>query len=367
VRVARALRELPQISASMRGGALSYSKVRALTRVATPANEGELLMFASHGTTAHVERLVRAWRQVDRNEAAELDRTLRHEARSLSLYQDDDGSWVLRGRLDPEVGAVLRKALDAAAEELREAGGRRRGRRGRGGAPRSGRHRRPTPDPPDYPQRQADAIGLLAERALASDEVVRRAERYQVVVHVGAGSVLGGAPGDLHVSAETSRRLSCDATTVRMDHDERGSVLDVGRRTRTVPPALRRALEFRDGTCRFPGCGVRHTDAHHVRHWAEGGETALSNLLLLCRFHHRAVHEGGIAVEAREGGGFVFKRPDGSPLRPAPQPPRLPADPAAAMLDRNHSDGIAPGPWTPTPDWHGERLDVAWAIDVLRR
>ena len=351
VRVARALPELPRISEAMRGGALSYSKVRALTRVATPANEGELLEFASHGTTAHVERLVRAWRQVDRNEAAELE-AVRHEARSLSLYADDDGSWVLRGRLPPEVGAVLRKALDAAAEELR--------------ATAAATHA-PSPEPPSHPQRQADAIGLLAERALASDEVVRRAERYQVVVHVGAGGVLGGAPGDLHVSAETSRRLSCDATTVRMDHDERGAVLDVGRRTRTVPPALRRALEFRDGTCRFPGCGVRHTDAHHIRHWAEGGDTALSNLLLLCRFHHRAVHEGGVVVEARDDGGFVFKRPDGSSLRPAPRPPRLPADPAAAMLDRNHSDGITPGPWTPTPDWHGERLDVAWAIDVLRR
>ena len=370
VRVARALPELPQISAAMRGGALSYSKVRALTRVATPANEGELLVFASHGTTAHVERLVRAWRQVDRNEAAELE-AARHEARSLSLYEDDDGSWVLRGRLDPEVGAVLRKALDAAAEELRAtreaAEGRDAGSEAAPRNPTATATHAPPPEPPDYPQRQADAIGLLAERALASDEVVRRAERYQVVVHVGAGGVLGGAPGDLHVSAETSRRLSCDATTVRMDHDERGAVLDVGRRTRTVPPALRRALEFRDGACRFPGCGVRHTDAHHVRHWAEGGETALSNLLLLCRFHHRAVHEGGVAVKVLDDGGFEFSRPDGQALRPAPRPPRLPVDPAAAMFDRNRSDGIAPGPWTPTPDWHGERLDLAYAIDVLRR
>jgi hypothetical protein len=264
---------------------------------------------------------------VDRNEAVELE-AVRHDARSLSLYQDDDGSWVLRGRLDPEVGAVLRKALDAAAEELCATAATTTGAAealATGAAAATDIRARAAattpPAPPDYPQRQADAIGLLAERALASDEVVRRAERYQVVVHVGAGSVLGGAPDDLHVSGETSRRLSCDATTVRMDHDERGAVLDVGRRTRTVPPALRRALEFRDGTCRFPGCGVRHTDAHHVRHWAEGGETALSNLLLLCRFHHRAVHEGGIAVEARDDGTFVFRRPDGSPLRPAPQPP----------------------------------------------
>src|SRR5690606_4999649 len=209
LRVARALPELPRLSDAMREGSLSFSKVRALTRVATPANEAELLEFAHHGTTSHVERLVRAWRQVDRNEAAELDRA-RHEARSLTLYQDDDGSWVVRGRLDPEVGAVLRKALDAAADELHSD---------------SVRPTDPPPlDAPTHRQRMADAIGLLAERSLASDDVVRRAERYQVVVHVGPQAVLGGAPGDLHVSAETSRRLSCDATTVRMEHDERGHV-----------------------------------------------------------------------------------------------------------------------------------------------
>lgn len=343
VRVARALPDLPRISAEMRSGALSYSKARALTRVATRGNEGDLLDFARHGTTAHVERLVRAWRQVDRNEAAELE-AARHEARSLSLYQDDDGSWVVRGRLDPEVGAVLRKALDAAGEELHA-----------------------TNEGPSHPQRQADAIGLLAERALTSDEVVRRAERYQVVVHVGPEGVFGGAPDDLRVSAETSRRLSCDATTVRMEHDRRGRVLDVGRRTRTVPPALRRALEYRDGTCRFPGCAVRHTDAHHVRHWSEGGETKPSNLVLLCRFHHRAVHEGGVSVEPLDDGSFEFRRADGWTLHPAPPPPRHLADPGAAMLRRNRADGISPGPWTPTPDWNGERFDLGMAIDVLRR
>jgi len=148
-------------------------------------------------------------------------------------------------------------------------------------------------------------------------------------------------------------------------------VLDVGRRSRTVPPSLRRALEYRDGTCRFPGCSVRHTDAHHVRHWADGGETALSNLMLLCRFHHRAVHEGGISVEALDAvdadARFRFRRADGTVLPPVPAHRRLPDEPARALMHRNRADGIVPGPWTPTPDWHGESLDLGLAIDLLRR
>ncbi|MDT8342758.1 MAG: DUF222 domain-containing protein, partial [Longimicrobiales bacterium] len=106
LRVARALGELPRISRGMASGALSYAKVRALTRVATPENEADLLEVARHGTAAHVERVVRAWRRVDRTEEAALEQ-LRHESRSLTLYPDEDGSWVVRGRLDPEVGALL--------------------------------------------------------------------------------------------------------------------------------------------------------------------------------------------------------------------------------------------------------------------
>lgn len=380
VRVARALTELPRISQTMREGALSYSKVRALTRVATPENEGDLLDFAAHGTTAHVERLVRAWRQVDRNEAAELDRA-RHEARSLTVYPDDDGSWAVRGRLDPEVGALLRKALDAAAEQL--------SRRAEEPGPQDVFPREASgPEPPTHRQRMADAIGLLVELALASDETTRRAERYQVVVHTGPQGVLGGGPDDIHVSAETFRRLSCDGTVVEMRHDEGGAVLDVGRRARTVPPAMRRALEFRDGGCRFPGCGVRHTDAHHLRHWAEGGATALENLALLCRRHHRGVHEGEVSVQMGDEGVLEFRVPAYGGWTVLRSYPRLRAcgagrsgsgewdehargpvagDPMLALRAENQLRGVRPGPWTPTPRWSGESLDVGFAIDVLRK
>ena len=85
-----------------------------------------------------------------------------------------------------------------------------------------------------------------------------------------------------------------------MTHGSDGSVLDVGRKTRTVPPAIRRALDHRGGGCRFPGCGLRFCDAHHIKHWADGGETRLDQLVLLCRRHHRAVHEEGFRVEMVE-------------------------------------------------------------------
>src|SRR5262245_41622917 len=110
------------------------------------------------------------------------------------------------------------------------------------------------------------------------------------------------------VSAETSRRLACDATRVVMRHSG-GALLDVGRRTRAIPPTLRRALQPRDRGCRFPGCGVRHAQGHHLRHWANGGPTRLANLTLLCRFHHRAVHEEGYQVERDAEGTLLFRTP----------------------------------------------------------
>ncbi len=429
VRVAKALASLPRISAAMARGEMSYSKVRALTRVASPENEADLLGVARHATAAHVEKLVRAWRYVDRLEEAE-DEQRRHQNRFLRLSPDDDGTYVLRGRLDPEVGAVLEKALELASEALYQAAA------GEGAATNEETE-------PSFEQRRADALGLLAERAMAKGEFegqgeerepgegdsmrepsrpLGRADRFQVVLHV-EGSVLrhgptegdaagstdsdaaspvgGDEPGPItghavladsgsRVSAGTSRRLACDAGVVLMTHDEEGRVLDVGRKHRTVPPAIRRALDHRDKGCRFPGCGCRYTDAHHITHWADGGETKLDNLILLCGRHHRAVHEQGFRVEITEGGTVDgaetgtgtstvgstegspevcpvrFFRPDGRAIPVVPEPPRLPAEPTTD-LERAHKErGIIPHRWTATPLWNGEILDYGLAIDMLR-
>lgn len=361
VRVARALPALPIVSAHMRRGALSYAKVRALTRVATPANEQALVDVALAGTASQVERVTRAWRRVDAARAAREDEA-RALSRQLSTWVDDDGMVVVRGRLTPEVGAVLQRALEAAADQLYQNG------RGVAAGPTLAEEVTPA-------QRRADALGVLAECALSAGlDAGTAGDRYQVVVHVEAASAesarvepcdTGGTleldHGALHVSAETSERLACDASVVVMRHDGEGHALDVGRRRRTIPPHIRRALSARDVTCRFPGCTSRRCDAHHVEHWAHGGATRLDNLLLLCRRHHRLVHEGGFVVTSTAEGGWVFHGPDGQHVPNVPLAP-LPAgtdECSVPASDITWDESLA------IPVWDGTPLDVAWALDVL--
>jgi hypothetical protein len=199
VRVARALGTLPRLAQALARGELSYAKVRALTRVATPETEERLLAVGRAGTAEHVERIVRGWRRVDRK--AEADETKRrHMSRALHVYQDEDGMVVVRGRLPPEVGAVLVQALTAAREMI---------------------YRQtinvPAETPSDLPeQQQADALGLVAEAALHHGiDPGAPGERYQVVVHIDAAVLADpDAPGQsaledgTHVSAEPSMWLS---------------------------------------------------------------------------------------------------------------------------------------------------------------
>src|SRR5213078_2120483 len=201
---------------------------------------------------------------------------------------------------------------------------------------------------PTMAQQQADALALLAETALHHGlDPGTPGERYQVVVHVDA-SVLADPEqpgpsvleGGTRVSAETSQRLACDASRVVMRHDHEGRVVEIGARTRTIPPALRRALHHRDQGCRFPGSGQRFTQGHHLRHWAHGGPTTLSNLTLLCRRHHRAVHEEGYQVARLPDGALQFRRPDGRLLPHISPPATVPADPIKELRARHDSQGI---------------------------
>jgi len=150
-----------------------------------------------------------------------------------------------------------------------------------------------------------------------------------------------------------------------MRHDTRGNVVEVGARTRTIPPALRRALHHRDGGCRFPGCGLRFGQGHHIRHWAHGGSTTLWNLALLCRRHHRAVHEEGYRVDRELDGTLSFRRPDGRLLPAVPPPAAVPDGPIEVLRARHDAQGLHIDAQTSKPGWQGERLNVGYAIDVL--
>jgi Domain of unknown function (DUF222)/HNH endonuclease len=184
----------------------------------------------------------------------------------------------------------------------------------------------------DTPQdvRRADALAILAEQFLAEPPQVAEglgtADRYQLVVHASAEALpeYGALEADdapqiengPMLANETVRRIACDASLMRILETGAGEPLDAGRKTRVIPPSMHRALKRRDPGCRFPGCvNTRFVDGHHITHWADGGATRLDNLVLLCRHHHRLLHEGGYYV-VKDGADFIFCRADGEMIQP---------------------------------------------------
>ena len=357
VRVARALADLPGISAAFEAGTLSYSKVRAMTRVATPENEDFLLNIARHGTAYHVETLVRKYRRVRRQRDADTANAI-HVTRELTCYWDEDGALVLHGRLPAEQGALILKALEMQMEKQYQE--QREGPDVSAETPEEPEARSPVA------ARRADALAEIAETYMNSEPVANStADRYQVVVHVSEeGGYVEDGP---HVSAETSRRVGCDCSVIRVRENDEGEPLTIGRRSRLIPPAIRRALRLRDDGCRFPGCTRRYfVDAHHVVHWSEGGETSLENLVQLCRQHHRLVHEGGFSCERTQSGEFVFR--DGRE-RPLPHWSVLPgcnqeSEAVSHLHERFDHLGIEAD--SCVPDWYaGDTCDWQMAVDGL--
>ena len=444
VRVARALTELPLLSEALAKGELGYSKVRALTRIAMPGNEADLLNIGLHGTAQHVEKFVRLHRRAKRAEETERA-DAQHENRGLTFWHEDDGTVVLHGRFPPEMGARILSALDTAiaahAAEQPAAGWDNEGSapedvprgtlgprssaaeatmgtevrgspvlgqkgdspeslihvpRGTSGqdsssddAPAIARaqeavtaHQREDAQVflshvprgtfirgPSRTVRRADALAWMAERMFeSSDAPALASDRHEIVVHVEAEVLADGRAGRCEIehrtaiAAETARRLCCDAGIVPVVDGPNGEPLSVGRRTRSIPPAVRRALSSRDRGCRFPGCPATHRlHGHHVRHWANGGETSLDNLILLCPTHHRLVHEGGFDVQRLDDGVFRFTTPHGWTVGP-PQPNE--ASSPETIVIQNESLGIAIDCETATAHWHGERIDYDHALMV---
>jgi hypothetical protein len=308
VRVARRLGDLPEIRAAFGRGELGYSQVRALTRVASSETEHQLVEIARHATAAQLETVVRAYRGVLEVELGQ--RAPEHRRRWVRCEHDDDGSLLIQGRLPAEEGALVLAALEAGRDALRDGGSASAETTHIGD--NSGGGDRPGDRPGDgfesagerVAASNADALLLMAQTMLSNGPAERSGgDCYQVLVHVDAGALAGPEHADepdlcefehgpaLH--PETARRLACDASLVRILERD-GRPLSVGRRTRSIPSALRRALRSRDRRCRFPGCAqTRFLNAHHLDHWAHGGRTDLANLVQLCSHHHRLVHEGG--------------------------------------------------------------------------
>jgi len=332
VRVARALGELPSIDAALRAGEVSYSKVRALTRVATPATEASLLEIARSATASQLEKICRSLRATI---AASTDERPEDEAyrRWVRERETDAGLVRFDVQLRPEEAAVLRRALEKAVEV--SAGTR----------PAS--------------LRRADALIAIAETYLAGTPDA--APPVEIVVHVDAAGAATLDDGTALPPA-TAERLACDAAVVEVVEDSRGNVLDVGRRHRTIPTLLRRALRLRDRGCRFPGCTNRRVDGHHVVPWSAGGPTTLANLCSLCRRHHTFVHEFGFCIQVDGDGGFRFFDAHGRELHPACAPPPVGSTPIDDLRVRN---GGAIDAWTSLPRWDGTLADYDHIVTVL--
>jgi hypothetical protein len=309
VRVSRALEEMPETRAALEAGDVSLAAARLLASAhgvdpqAFARGETQLVDAARHQSIQDLTKVVGFWRErAEHERAPDREGSLRSR-RAFHASVSFLGMVRVDGELDPETGETLLTALGAVQ------GAEARSR---------GLDDRRTPA-----QRRADAIGEICRQWLdGAGRPVVGGERPHVTVTVSAETLArtSAEAGELDhagpVPREIARRLACDASVMRVVMAGRSEPLDVGRRTSVIAPALRRAVIVRDGHCRFPGCDRPHTwcDAHHVLHWADGGATALDNLLLLCRRHHRMVHRPGGFRLAIEDGSPVFRRPDGSPL-----------------------------------------------------
>jgi Domain of unknown function (DUF222)/HNH endonuclease len=367
VRVARALGSLPAITAEFAAGRMSYSKVRALTRIADPDTDSDLAEMAGPMTANQLERFARAHHTVTRTQAEEG-----RLQRRLTWRYAEDGSLVLTARLPPEDGAALLTALravvrDAAPPDTAGAdGASAEAPSAEGGA---GAQAHPAWDPAATRATStalADALAEIAESYLAGRaKEASDGDAYQVVVHADPAALAGREGARCHIedgsaiSPDALQQIMCNAVLRWMSHDDRGNILNVGRRRREPTPALRCALRERDRCrCRFPGCHRRATQAHHIRWWMDGGETSLDNLVSLCRYHHALIHRCGYSIVVRGPGDFTFLRPDGEPIENSPPLP----EPNGQLHDA-HDAEITPA--TIIPPWYGERLNLDYAISVL--
>jgi hypothetical protein len=310
---AHALEALPCISDAFARGELGIDKVVELTRFASPETESRLVSWAQAVSCGAIRRQgdLAARQAID--DVREAERT-----RFLSWWYFDDGRrFGLEAELPAAQGAVVAKALERLADGVPVMPGE--------------------DDPVHVDARRADALVALCSTRISNDPDPDRAT---VVVHAKLGDPRRGLSeceiedGPV-IHPDTARRLACNGRIQTVVEDEAGLPIRLGRIVREPPAWMVRQLRYRDRECRFPGCGSRRfTQAHHIMWWQRGGHTDLANLLLVCSFHHRLVHEHGWSVKRTRDGATRWFRPDGRRYRAGPSPPRpesVPSHPAPGL------------------------------------
>ncbi len=457
VRIAHCLDQLPQINEAFEQGEISYSKVRALTRVATNDNEDYFLIISQYGTASHMEQLVRKYQQVERNQQPKQQND-EYQQRKLTYYQDDDGMWIINAKLPQEEGGLIVKAIEEVmrlqnkpmpdvigySESKPSVSAETPSTESANPEPKTAEPQlsasaeapsteldstesktaepKETTEPTSasaealstelgigeseivetatFTQKRADALSAIVEHYIASDtnesdeglKSLAGHERCQLVLHLDVGTLKQDhhcCKHDHHdnnnednatcqhqtpphldkqwISLENAKRFSCDASLLTVLEDENGNVLNLGRKTRVVSPMLKRALDIRDETCRYPGCcESRYVDFHHIEHWANGGEANKDNLVKLCRFHHRELHSGHYSIEIKTSGKkrtLVFKKSTGEVMEPSPKfPPCTVESTVKGYFEQQWPDINC---HTGDSLWQGEIMDYGMAIDAL--
>jgi len=313
VRTAHALRHMPAVSAAFEDGRLSYSKVRALTRVVDLVDEESLLDYALRVTASQLEERCREIRNSTPESVGTAWSAWEH--RSLVMFRDPvRGVLRITVEMPLEDGEIVAKAIERVADAGDEAIGLEF-------AAASKDVRESSPN--GWRAQQADALLAIAKATLAgsaagvtggaagTSTASSTPDNHLVVIHADDSALRGGI-GRSDLPIETVKRLTCDCSIVKVVEDHDGTPLDVGRKQRVVSIRLRRALWARDRGCVFPGCRNRiYVQAHHRHHWTHGGDTDIGNLTLLCTHHHRLVHEGGFTIRSEQDDRLTFVRPDG--------------------------------------------------------
>jgi hypothetical protein len=378
VRVARALRDLPLTTEAFRLGEISYTKVRAITRAGTAENEDFLLMIARHGTASHLENLVRKFKRAEVCIVDyEQEPNWKPDA-SFSYYFDDDGFLVFRGRLPPDEGELLVQAIEAmqsqmleenqhdvsaetSEEDEKEVGKENDNDDADVSAETFTRVTEFDEEEP-FKRSQADALSRIAEHFLASSPAEATpgdtSTRNQVFLHINTALDTNYLDSGHYVPNRVVEQFTCDCSVTPVWEDAKGNVISIGRKSRVVPPKMRFAIDQRDrGCCRFPGCRQRRwADKHHIKHWSDGGETSMDNLVTLCRKHHRLVHKGEYTIRSEPDRiVFVDRRKHEIPVAFSPEP----GQPLELL---NQLEGLDIDHQTAASRWRGEQMDYDYSV-----